>query len=85
MPIKLTKNQREVLSALVWFTDRYPDRWARPLDLGGMNGSFHGPCIFRLSKRGLCERETYRWYGGRRINKYKANDASRDALKEPDQ
>lgn len=78
--MKLTPNQTEVLEALASFTRQFPNAWARPLDVGGFDGSFHGPCLFRLSERGLCERESYRWGQGRRINKYRANDETQAAL-----
>lgn len=76
----LTELQQEVLDNLVSFARHFPDDWARPMDVGGRNGSGHGPCLFRLSKKGLCERKTYRWAGGRRINKYKPNQSTYDAL-----
>lgn len=76
----LTDLQEEVLSGLVSFARTSPDTWARPMDVGGRDGSGHGPCLFRLSNAGLCERRTYAWTGGRRINKYKPNKATYAAL-----
>lgn len=78
--MKLTELQVDCLSGVVAYCASFDDVWARPMDVGGTDGSSHGPCLFRLSERGLLERKTYKWSGGRRVNKYRPNDQTSAAL-----
>jgi hypothetical protein len=80
----MTPRQTEVLGALMAFTnsaDRYEwhPKWARPLDIGGFNGSNHGPTLAILYRMGLVDRV---FSGGsqRRNYKYRINDDGRRAL-----
>ena len=51
----MTENEIECLEALVAINDhpRFPMKWARPLDLGGSNGSHHSGTLNRLAQKGL--------------------------------
>lgn len=53
----LTPRDIEVLHDLVAFMfSPHAPTWARPLDIGGTNGSHHSATLAKLTKRGLVER-----------------------------
>lgn len=49
MPPTLTEREREVLADL-------SHEWARPMDLGGRNGSDHSRVLAALARKGVIER-----------------------------
>lgn len=49
----LTKRDREVLRDLVLFSS---SAWARPMDVGGRDGSHHSATLAKLVRRGLAKR-----------------------------
>lgn len=54
---KLTAHQIEVLGALVAHDSMVPGDWARPMDLGGSDASWHSGVLRRLAARGLVEQK----------------------------
>jgi hypothetical protein len=50
---QLSERQRDVLAALVI----YYDGWARPMDVGAIDGSHHCMTLRALVKKGLAERK----------------------------
>lgn len=49
--MQIPEYQRDVLAALAHF-----DEWARPMDVGGTDGSHHTASLRALLKKGLVER-----------------------------
>lgn len=49
---RLSDRQRDVLESLAGF-----EGWARPMDVGGRDGSHHSMTLAQLTKRGLAERK----------------------------
>jgi Mn-dependent DtxR family transcriptional regulator len=92
--MKLSEHEQECLSALIAVNDhpRHPMKWARPLDLGGSNGSYHSNTLNRLAKKGLVNfrfREGVepaegengkRFFASRGAKLYRINDAGRAAI-----
>ncbi|GLQ19051.1 hypothetical protein GCM10007854_00060 [Algimonas porphyrae] len=78
-PICLNERQREVLRGLLYFTEG--GDWARPMDVGGWDASYHGRTLRQLASKGLAEVRTF---GGiRRTNHYRITGAGRAALQDP--
>lgn len=80
----MTTRQRTVLADLRHFSDAslvhsFLPKWARPLDVGGRNGSHHGATLLGLAKAGLAEVKCWR-VGSRRTFKYRISQAGREAL-----
>lgn len=82
--MKLTDSQRDVLLSLEFFHRNvadvgYPDRRARPMDVGGTDCSHHSGTLKALAKKGLVDRHKR---GGRRgACTYALTDAGREVLK----
>lgn len=77
----LTTRQRGVLIDLVAYADNVAewgdDGFARPMDVGGTDGSYHSAVLSQLVRRGLAEK---RQRGGwcRVPCRYRATQAGRD-------
>lgn len=91
----LSENEEECLSALIAVNDhpRHPMKWARPLDLGGSNGSHHSNTLNRLAKKGMVNfrfrmgaepvdgENGKRFFASRGAKLYRINETGRAALK----
>jgi len=49
---RISDRQREVLGSLAAYRD-----WARPMDVGGRDGSHHSATLGQLARQGLAERK----------------------------
>lgn len=60
---RLTSRDNELLEELFWANrgSSYPLAWARPLDVGGSNGSHHSNTLTKLEKFGLVESKQRGW------------------------
>lgn len=60
---KVTERDRSVLSDLDWLNNfsQYPTRWARPMDIGGSNGSHHSNTLRKLERLGLVQSKQRGW------------------------
>jgi len=47
--VKLTVRQKETLALL------YPDRWVRPMEIGGGDGTYHSKVLRQLVRKGVVE------------------------------
>jgi hypothetical protein len=56
-PWSLNEREYDVLSTLRWVNhgSSHPRPWARPLDLGGMNGTHHSATLAKLEGHGLVQ------------------------------
>ncbi len=82
----MTGRQRDVLAALCRHTDNgikhdWHRSWARPMDVGGFNGSHHGATLRQLHRMGLAQVDTWR-VGERRTFRYKISARGRAALRD---
>lgn len=71
---------------------RYPMKWARPLDLGGSNGSHHSNTLNKLAKKGMVNfrfregaepadgENGKRFFASRGAKLYRITPAGRNAL-----
>lgn len=81
---ELTARDLRVLRDLCDFSDnairlKFRRKSARPMDVGGRNGSHHGATLAKLHALGLAECD--RWLiGTRHTNYYRISDAGRKAL-----
>lgn len=80
----LSKRELATLGELRHFTDQgvkheWHRKWARPLDVGGSNGSHHGATLMKLGRLGLAEVQKWR-IGSRHTYYYKISQAGRDML-----
>lgn len=91
----LTDHERECLEGLAHCHDhpRHPMKWARPLDIGGHNGSHHSNTLQRLTAKGwvnfryrqgnepLQGENGKRLFASRGSKRYRITDAGRAAIK----
>jgi len=74
--MKLTSYQLETLDTLRVFGE-----WARPMDVGGKDGTHHTHTLKSLAKKGLAERKGERFYV-RAAYRYRITAEGRRALEE---
>ena len=51
----LRPHEEEVLNYLQWFAENRPQKWVRPMDVGGSDGSHHSGTLAKLVKLGYAE------------------------------
>ena len=79
--MKLTAEEWDVLENAKTFADCYPDQWARPMDLGGFDGSWHSRIAAKLAAKSLLERRDRGSLTGRRaVWLYRITEAGRLVL-----
>lgn len=76
--MKLTEDQTWLLADLA-----YVNRWVRPMDLGGRDGSNHSNILRQLERKGLVESKQRGPNGARGSKLYRATAAGR-TLANPD-
>ena len=58
--MNLTERQLEVLENLDSFCKAQPNLWARTMDVGGRDASYHSKVLGQLVEKGLAQRGRYR-------------------------
>ncbi len=85
---KLTEAQREVLDSLdswrLMHIDSGTSEWARPMDVGGSNGSHHSGTLAALVRKGLAERQQRSAWMSRGSWVYRITPAGRSILAQED-
>lgn len=77
----MTDNELTLLEALWGRVERAEDEWARPMDVGGTTGSYHGTYLARMTEKGWVERKRRDGAAvGRGSFLYRITAAGRDAL-----
>lgn len=76
----------EVLRELASFKKQYLQykeqgfkEWARPMDVGGSNGSHHSYTLAKLARRGFADQQSWR-IGIRHTNLYRINEQGEKEL-----